>query len=219
MQTSFMHPPFGFALFYLRSVAPAKEYLDKLTGKLTAPVTTGQIYWGAVPFVLIQVIMVGAGHRVPADGHGRYKATKATVDTEQDPDRDSRAIDAGRTPGGASDQEERQKRAREGRRSATATRRRRRRREDAPQARSEDAAARRRRNRRVERAARGRREKTAPARGGRSARRAVRTAQRYFFACDMLLRRDHEVVEAVLGDAEPERSGRCGTSSTARRSS
>ncbi|WP_420474100.1 TRAP transporter large permease [Noviherbaspirillum sp. ST9] len=46
MQTSFMHPPFGFALFYLRSVAP-KE------------VTTSDIYWGAVPFVLIQVIMVG----------------------------------------------------------------------------------------------------------------------------------------------------------------
>ena len=59
MQTSFMHPPFGFALFYLRSVAPANEYLDKLTGKLTAPVTTGQIYWGAVPFVVIQVVMVG----------------------------------------------------------------------------------------------------------------------------------------------------------------
>jgi hypothetical protein len=45
MQTSFMHPPFGFALFYLRSVAP-KE------------VKTTDIYWGAVPFVLIQVIMV-----------------------------------------------------------------------------------------------------------------------------------------------------------------
>ncbi len=59
MQTAFMHPPFGFALFYLRSVAPVKEYVDKLTGKLTAPVTTMQIYWGAVPFVLIQVIMVG----------------------------------------------------------------------------------------------------------------------------------------------------------------
>ena len=28
MQTSFMHPPFGFALFYLRSVAPTKEYVD-----------------------------------------------------------------------------------------------------------------------------------------------------------------------------------------------
>ena len=59
MQTSFMHPPFGFALFYLRSVAPARDYVDKITGKLTAPITTGQIYWGAVPFVCIQVIMVG----------------------------------------------------------------------------------------------------------------------------------------------------------------
>jgi TRAP-type mannitol/chloroaromatic compound transport system permease large subunit len=59
MQTSFMHPPFGFALFYLRSVAPAKEYVDKLTGKVMAPVTTMQIYWGAVPYVGIQVVMIG----------------------------------------------------------------------------------------------------------------------------------------------------------------
>ena len=59
MQTSFMHPPFGFALFYLRSVSPAREYVDKISGKLTAPITTGQIYWGAVPFVFIQMIMVG----------------------------------------------------------------------------------------------------------------------------------------------------------------
>jgi len=59
MQTSFMHPPFGFALFYLRSVAPAKEYIDRVTKKITAPVTTGQIYWGAVPFVIIQLVMVG----------------------------------------------------------------------------------------------------------------------------------------------------------------
>ena len=58
MQTSFMHPPFGFALFYLRSVAPAKEFVDRITKRRTAPVTTGQIYWGAVPFVLIQVLMV-----------------------------------------------------------------------------------------------------------------------------------------------------------------
>lgn len=46
MQTSFMHPPFGFALFFLRSVAPSS-------------VKTKDIYWGAVPFVLIQVVMVG----------------------------------------------------------------------------------------------------------------------------------------------------------------
>jgi GntP family gluconate:H+ symporter len=59
MQTSFMHPPFGFALFYLRSVAPTARYKDHHTGKITEPVTTGQIYWGAIPFVAIQVIMVG----------------------------------------------------------------------------------------------------------------------------------------------------------------
>jgi TRAP-type mannitol/chloroaromatic compound transport system permease large subunit len=58
MQTSFMHPPFGFALFYLRSVAPTREYVDKITGRRTPPVTTGQIYWGAIPFVLIQLVMV-----------------------------------------------------------------------------------------------------------------------------------------------------------------
>jgi TRAP-type mannitol/chloroaromatic compound transport system permease large subunit len=59
MQTSFMHPPFGFALFFLRSVAPVKEYTDRITKKLVQPVTTMQIYWGAVPFVLIQIVMVG----------------------------------------------------------------------------------------------------------------------------------------------------------------
>src|SRR5690606_5756139 len=58
MQTSFMHPPFGFALFYLRSVAARVPYLDKVTGKTVQPVTTGQIYWGAVPFVCIQVLMI-----------------------------------------------------------------------------------------------------------------------------------------------------------------
>ncbi|MEW5893684.1 MAG: TRAP transporter large permease subunit [Pseudomonadota bacterium] len=46
MQTSFMHPPFGFALFYLRSVAPRA-------------VRTSDIYWGAIPFVVIQLVMVG----------------------------------------------------------------------------------------------------------------------------------------------------------------
>jgi TRAP-type mannitol/chloroaromatic compound transport system permease large subunit len=59
MQTSFMHPPFGFALFYLRSVAPNKAYTDRITKKTIEPVTTMQIYWGAVPFVLIQIVMVG----------------------------------------------------------------------------------------------------------------------------------------------------------------
>jgi TRAP-type mannitol/chloroaromatic compound transport system permease large subunit len=59
MQTSFMHPPFGFALFFLRSVAPEKPYMDRVTKKIMQPVTTMQIYKGAVPFVLIQLFMVG----------------------------------------------------------------------------------------------------------------------------------------------------------------
>ncbi len=59
MQTSFMHPPFGFALFFLRSVAPHEDYTDKVTGQRVARMTTSQIYWGAVPFVVIQLVMVG----------------------------------------------------------------------------------------------------------------------------------------------------------------
>ncbi|HEV2039684.1 MAG TPA: TRAP transporter large permease subunit [Casimicrobiaceae bacterium] len=79
MQTSFMHPPFGFALFYLRSVAPAKDYLDKLTGRLMPRVTTGQIYWGAVPFVLIQIVMVALVISFPQMVMV-YKAKESTVD-------------------------------------------------------------------------------------------------------------------------------------------
>jgi len=59
MQTSFMHPPFGFALFFLRSVAPDKAYTDRVTGQTIEPVTTMQIYKGSIPFVCIQLVMVG----------------------------------------------------------------------------------------------------------------------------------------------------------------
>ena len=45
MQTSFMHPPFGFALFYLRSVAPPS-------------IKSADILWGSIPWVVIMVIMV-----------------------------------------------------------------------------------------------------------------------------------------------------------------
>ena len=79
MQTSFMHPPFGFALFYLRSVAPTKEYVDRLSGKLTAPVTTMQIYWGAVPYVCIQIIMISLVIMIPSMVMV-YKGEASTVD-------------------------------------------------------------------------------------------------------------------------------------------
>jgi tripartite ATP-independent transporter DctM subunit len=79
MQTSFLHPPFGFALFYLRSVAPRESFLDRITGKLTPGVTTGQIYRGAVPFVLIQLIAVISVIMFPAMVM-HYKAGLSTVD-------------------------------------------------------------------------------------------------------------------------------------------
>jgi TRAP-type mannitol/chloroaromatic compound transport system permease large subunit len=90
MQTSFMHPPFGFALFYLRSVAPAKAYTDKITKKLIAPVTTMQIYWGAIPFVMIQIIMVGGIIAFPGivssglDKKVVYDLDKVRIEMEKD---------------------------------------------------------------------------------------------------------------------------------------
>src|SRR5690606_27631545 len=45
MQTSFMHPPFGFALFYLRGIAPPE-------------IKTSDIYWGALPWVGLQLTLV-----------------------------------------------------------------------------------------------------------------------------------------------------------------
>ncbi len=80
MQTSFMHPPFGFALFYLRSVAPTDDYKDRVTGKMTAKVTTGQIYWGSVPFVVIQIVMVGLIIAFPNLVSGGL-SKKAEIDT------------------------------------------------------------------------------------------------------------------------------------------
>jgi tripartite ATP-independent transporter DctM subunit len=89
MQTSFMHPPFGFALFYLRSVAPAREYLDKINGRRMQPVTTGQIYWGAVPFVVIQVVMVAIVIAFPALvtanlEHTQYDPNKVKIEVPQE---------------------------------------------------------------------------------------------------------------------------------------
>jgi TRAP-type mannitol/chloroaromatic compound transport system permease large subunit len=82
MQTSFMHPPFGFALFYLRSVAPKESYIDRVSGKRMEPVTTGQIYWGSVPFVIIQVIMVGLVIAFPSMVM-HYKGAASDIDSSK----------------------------------------------------------------------------------------------------------------------------------------
>src|SRR5690625_1739066 len=84
MQTSFMHPPFGFALFYLRSVAPRNDYKDRVTGAMIPRVTTGQIYWGSVPFIIIQIVMVAAVMVFPGMVmHYKHDAVMIDPDTIQ----------------------------------------------------------------------------------------------------------------------------------------
>ena len=65
LQTSFLTPPFGFALFYLRSVAPKADYKDRITGATIPAVTTTQIYKGSIAFIVLQVIMVAVIIAVP----------------------------------------------------------------------------------------------------------------------------------------------------------
>jgi GntP family gluconate:H+ symporter len=101
MQTSFMHPPFGFALFYLRSVAPAREYTDKLTKKLIQPVTTMQIYWGAIPFVIIQIVMVSAIIAFPSivssglDKAEKIDLDKVVLEVQADPPAEAASVPEG----------------------------------------------------------------------------------------------------------------------------
>jgi Tripartite ATP-independent periplasmic transporter, DctM component len=58
LQTSFLTPPFGFALFYLRSVAPRNDYPDRVTGRKIRAVSTTEIYKGGLAFIVIQIVMV-----------------------------------------------------------------------------------------------------------------------------------------------------------------
>ncbi|MBP8290093.1 MAG: TRAP transporter large permease subunit, partial [Chromatiaceae bacterium] len=58
LQTSFLTPPFGFSLFFLRSVAPAHAFIDRITHRRVEGVKTIDIYRGSIPFVIIQIAMV-----------------------------------------------------------------------------------------------------------------------------------------------------------------
>ncbi len=60
LQTSFLTPPFGFALFYLRSVAARNDYTDQVTKQRIPAVTTAQIYKGSIAFIILQIMMVAA---------------------------------------------------------------------------------------------------------------------------------------------------------------
>jgi len=87
MQTSFLHPPFGFALFYLRSVAPKS-------------IKTMDIYWGAVPFVAIQVLMVACIIAFPGFVTGNISQAVDTI-KGSGADELRRQIETERAPPGA----------------------------------------------------------------------------------------------------------------------
>ena len=79
LQTSFLTPPVGFSLFYLRSVWSKNDYTDKITGGRIKGMSTGPIYRGAMTFVILQCVMVGdhdleAQHRT--DGPGRSEGAR-----------------------------------------------------------------------------------------------------------------------------------------------
>jgi tripartite ATP-independent transporter DctM subunit len=76
LQTSFLTPPFGFALFYLRSVAAKNDYKDRVTGATIPAVTTAQIYKGSIAFIVLQVIMVAAVIAFPHAGDRRHRARR-----------------------------------------------------------------------------------------------------------------------------------------------
>ena len=82
LQTSFLTPPFGFALFYLRSVAPKHDYKDRVTGEMIPAVTTGQIYKGSIAFIIIQLVMVGVIMAFPGLVTGNIDKVQNLSDTE-----------------------------------------------------------------------------------------------------------------------------------------
>jgi TRAP-type mannitol/chloroaromatic compound transport system permease large subunit len=80
LQTSFLTPPFGFALFYLRSVAPRNDYKDRVTGEPIKAVTTTEIYKGSIAFIVLQLIMVGVIMAYPGLVTGNIEKTKTISD-------------------------------------------------------------------------------------------------------------------------------------------
>jgi TRAP-type mannitol/chloroaromatic compound transport system permease large subunit len=83
LQTSFLTPPFGFALFYLRSVAAKADYKDRVTGQTIPAVTTGQIYKGSIAFILLQLMMVAVVVAFPTLVVGSLLDTGPKVDVDK----------------------------------------------------------------------------------------------------------------------------------------
>ena len=82
LQTSFLTPPFGFALFYLRSVAAKTDYTDRVTGQTIRGVSTTEIYKGSIAFIVLQVIMVAAVMMYPTLVTGNMTKVKQLSNKE-----------------------------------------------------------------------------------------------------------------------------------------
>ena len=77
MQTSFMHPPFGFALFYLRSVAPTASYVDRVTGGRWPASPPARSTW-ARSRSSASSSSWSPGHRLPGAGRPRRQGDRPT---------------------------------------------------------------------------------------------------------------------------------------------
>lgn len=99
LQTSFLTPPLGFSLFFLRSVAPSEDYRDAASGKTIAAVTTRQIYLGGVPFVVIQLLLVAVVLVAPEFFMG--SAHQGPVMSEQDALKSLDSLSIGNNPAGS----------------------------------------------------------------------------------------------------------------------
>ena len=85
LQTSFLTPPFGYALFFLRGVAPAADHVDLATGQKIRGLSTGDIYRGVLPFVGVQVLVMALLIAFPQivrvdDGRGQSLSEEAVAE-------------------------------------------------------------------------------------------------------------------------------------------
>ena len=101
LQTSFLTPPFGFALFYLRSVAAKFDYKDRVTGQPIKAVSTNEIYKGSIAFIVLQLVMVAAIMAFPSLVVGNMAKDKGLSDAavmEQLQMQDAEPTDDAATP-------------------------------------------------------------------------------------------------------------------------
>lgn len=82
LQTSFLTPPFGFALLYLRSVAPRADYVDAVSRQTIPRVRTQQIWKGSAYFVVLQLLVVGIVIAYPQLATGGLHQTSSLSEEE-----------------------------------------------------------------------------------------------------------------------------------------